>query len=153
MENDAQFQQGPSNLSMPEATVIPVLHYPDVPAAVAWLCRSFGFTERLRIATHRVQLNVGSGAVVVAQGGASSSGAEPLGTSIMVRVSDVDMHFENARQAGARILSEPVSQLYGERQYSVADLGGHVWTFSQTEINVDPSAWGGTLVSGGQNAA
>lgn len=39
-----------SNRSMPDSAVIPVLHYPEVPQAVAWLGRAFGFSERLRIA-------------------------------------------------------------------------------------------------------
>ena len=43
------------NRSVPAVTVIPVLGYPDVDAAVAWLCDCFGFTERLRIGHHRVQ--------------------------------------------------------------------------------------------------
>lgn len=34
---------------------------------------------------------------------------------------------------------------YGERQYTVQDLGGHAWTFSQTLADVDPASWGGEL--------
>jgi hypothetical protein len=37
------------NRSIPTATVIPVLTYPDVRAAVAWLGAAFGFVERVRI--------------------------------------------------------------------------------------------------------
>jgi uncharacterized glyoxalase superfamily protein PhnB len=45
------------NRSVPAATVIPVLTYPDVRAAVDWLCAAFGFAERLRIGEdHRSQL-------------------------------------------------------------------------------------------------
>jgi hypothetical protein len=54
-----------SNRSIPRATVIPVLAYPDVNQAAAWLCDAFGFSVRLRIGDHRVQLNVGDGAVIV----------------------------------------------------------------------------------------
>jgi len=43
-----------SNRSIPSSTIMPVLGYPDVRQAAAWLCRTFGFTERLRIADHRV---------------------------------------------------------------------------------------------------
>jgi uncharacterized glyoxalase superfamily protein PhnB len=54
------------NRSIPPATVIPVLIYPDVREAVAWLCSAFGFVERLRIGEdHRSQLSVGDGAVIV----------------------------------------------------------------------------------------
>ena len=45
-----------SNRSVPSADVIPVLAYPDVPVAAEWLCRAFGFRERLRIGDHRAQL-------------------------------------------------------------------------------------------------
>ena len=37
------------NRSLPTATVIPVLVYPDVRAAVEWLTEAFGFVERVRI--------------------------------------------------------------------------------------------------------
>jgi hypothetical protein len=54
-----------SNRSIPSAIVIPVLAYPDVNQAAAWLCNAFGFSVRLRIGSHRVQLNVGEGAVIL----------------------------------------------------------------------------------------
>ena len=56
-----------SNRSIPNAIVIPVLAYPDVNEAAAWLCDAFGFSVRLRIGSHRVQLNVGEGAVIVTE--------------------------------------------------------------------------------------
>jgi hypothetical protein len=37
-----------SNRSIPHATVIPVLAYPGVNQAAAWLCDAFGFNVRLR---------------------------------------------------------------------------------------------------------
>jgi hypothetical protein len=36
-----------------------VLSYPDVGVAADWLCKAFGFTIRLRIANHRIQLKAG----------------------------------------------------------------------------------------------
>jgi uncharacterized glyoxalase superfamily protein PhnB len=44
------------NRSMPPSAVIPELPYPDVREATDWLCRAFGFKERLRIGDHRAQL-------------------------------------------------------------------------------------------------
>jgi uncharacterized glyoxalase superfamily protein PhnB len=140
------FVQGPTNASMPQATVIPVLDYEDVLAATTWLCRAFGFTERLRIGTHRIQLDVGAGAVVLAKGpGPAAEGWS--GHSVMVRVAAIDEHFALAKAAGAEVSGAPVSYPYGERQYSAKDLGGHQWTFSQSEADVDPGAWGGQLAS------
>jgi uncharacterized glyoxalase superfamily protein PhnB len=135
-----------ANRSMPTSTIIPVLCYTDVPQAVGWLCRSFGFAERLRIGSHRVQLNIGDGAVVVT-GDGSPDGTPSTTHSIMVRVADVDAHHARAKAAGATIHSPPATQPYGERQYSVTDLGGHLWTFSQTVDDVDPADWGGELIS------
>ena len=132
------------NRSMPTGTVIPVLGYPDVREAVAWLCRAFGFAERLRIGEHRAQLSFGDGAVVVA--GSGGSQAPGGGHSVMVRVADARAHCDNARRAGARIASPPTDHPYGERQYTAVDLAGHVWTFPQTLADVDPSDWGGVLI-------
>jgi uncharacterized glyoxalase superfamily protein PhnB len=129
-----------ANRSMPPSTVVPELPYEDVAAAIEWLCGAFGFRERWRAGTHRAQLWVGKeGAVVVMEPGADESGAR----SVMVRVEDVDAHFERARRYGARILGPPTDFPYGERQYNVVDPGGHRWTFSQSIADVVPEEWGG----------
>lgn len=133
-----------SNRSIPDAAIIPVLQYPDMAEAVRWLCDVFGFRERLRIADHRMQLTFGGGAVVAVQGNGGAAG----GHSVMVRVDDVDAHFERVRAAGGRITNPPTSWPYGERQYSTVDPGGHSWTFTQSIADVDPAEWGGVLVDG-----
>jgi uncharacterized glyoxalase superfamily protein PhnB len=137
------------NRSMPTATVIPVLAYDDVRQATEWLCAAFGFEERLRIGEHRAQLSFGAGAVIVNKRRAQPDGSilPVSGHEIMVRVDDLNSHYERAQAHGARILQAPTDFPYGERQYSVEDPGGHVWTFSQTIANVAPEEWGGTLVA------
>jgi uncharacterized glyoxalase superfamily protein PhnB len=140
----------PTNRSMPTNTVIPVLAYADVRAAVDWLCRSFGFVERLRIGRHRSQLSYGEGSVVVTEGSlAEACDTLPklgLSHSVMVRVSDINSHYDQAKSSGVLIVNPPTDYPYGERQYSAEDLGGHLWTFSQTIEDVNPEAWGGILV-------
>ncbi len=128
------------NRSMPPSVIIPELPYPDVREAVDWLCRTFGFTERLQIGNHRAQLSFGEGSLVVTQRSEADASS-----SVMVRVSDVDSHYERATQAGAQIVSPPSDYPYGERQYTVKDPGGHCWTFSQTIADIDPQTWGGVL--------
>jgi hypothetical protein len=44
---------------MPEDVLIPVLGYPSVSEAAAWLTRAFGFSVRWRVEEHRAQLGVG----------------------------------------------------------------------------------------------
>lgn len=124
------------NRSMPQATVIPQLGYPDVVAAAEWLERTFGFTVRLRIADHRIQMNVGDGAVVLTR-----SDNAPK-SSIMIRVPDADAHHAATLAAGVSA-SAPQTLPYGERQYSATDCNGHLWTFSQSVADVAPEDWGG----------
>ena len=130
-----------SNRSIPRCTVIPELAYPDVGKAIDWLCDAFGFTLRIRIANHRAQLNVGDGAVVLTELGEGQR--TDIGHSVMVRVESVDRHCELAIQHGARVLQPPADYPYGERQYSVEDLAGHRWKFTQSIADVDPTTWGG----------
>ena len=134
-----------SNRSIPRATVIPVLAYPDVNQAAAWLCAAFGFSVRLRIGNHRVQLNVGDGAVIVREMRENETNAA-LGTgcSVTVRIEDADAHCKSAKEQGAKITQEPVTHPYGERQYNAVDFAGHSWTFSQSVMDVHPRDWGGT---------
>ena len=139
-----------SNRSIPRSTVIPVLIYPDVRAAVEWLTEAFGFVERVRIGEdHRSQLAVGDGAVILGdvRHDRRPPRADEVTHSVMVRVDDARAHCEHAREHGARIVAEPTDFPYGERQYTAVDLAGHQWTFSQTLADVAPEEWGGTAVS------
>jgi uncharacterized glyoxalase superfamily protein PhnB len=141
-----------SNRSIPASTVIPVLIYPDVREAVAWLGAAFGFVERVRIGEdHRAQLGVGDGAVIVGDVRHDRRPPRPgeVTHSVMVRVEDIGSHYERSRDHGARIIMEPTDFEYGERQYAAEDLAGHQWTFSETLADVAPEEWGGTSVATG----
>jgi len=134
------------NRSMPDATVIPVLTYPDVRQAVAWLTEAFGFAERVRIGeNHRSQLRFGDGALIVAdvRGDRRRPQRGEVTHSVVVRVDDVRAHCELAQARGARILMEPTDFEYGERQYHAEDPFGHQWTFSETLADIAPEEWGG----------
>lgn len=127
-----------TNRSMPASHVIPVLTYSDVGEAVEWLCKNFGFSLRWRVADHRAQLNAGDGCVAITKGADPDHG----GHSVMVRIEDVAAHHANAEKHGVRIIQTPTDFPYGERQYTVEDLAGHIWTFSQTMADVAPEDWG-----------
>jgi uncharacterized glyoxalase superfamily protein PhnB len=139
------------NRSIPPVTVIPELAYPDVGAAAEWLRDVFGFSIRLRIANHRIQMNVGDGAIVVVEGPMEREGfsrASDSWHSVMVRVEDVKAHHARASGHGATIVRPPTDHPFGERQYTVQDFAGHVWTFTQSIADVDPTSWGGTVEPG-----
>ena len=137
------------NRSAPPTSVTPVLSYPDVAAAVEWLTRTFGFTEHVRIGDHRAQLGFGEGALIVADEsqGRRASPSDGESHSVMVRVDDVDAHFQRVSAAGAHVVGSPETHAYGERQYAAIDLAGHRWTFTQSVADESPETWGGTTVT------
>lgn len=138
------------NRSIPSATVIPVLVYPDVRAAVAWLTEVFGFVERVRIGEdHRAQMAIGDdGAVIVADDHGDRRAPQPgvVTHEIKVRVDDVDRRFERARSRGATVVQEPTDYEYGERECTFEDLAGHRWQFTETRRDVAPEECGGVAV-------
>jgi uncharacterized glyoxalase superfamily protein PhnB len=140
-----------SNRSAPPVTVTPVLAYPDVRAAVAWLTSAFGFEERVRVGdAHRAQLRVGAdGAVIVAdvRGDQVAPSANIVDHLIKVRVPDVDAAFIRAYEAGARVLEAATTHEYGERSCMLEDMGHHRWELTQTVRDVEPEEWGGLTVA------
>ncbi|MGY2874284.1 putative glyoxalase superfamily protein PhnB [Marmoricola sp. URHA0025 HA25] len=140
-----------TNRSAPPVTVTPVLPYPDVREAVAWLGEAFGFEERVRVGeAHRAQLRVGAdGAVIVAQadGDRQPPSAGQVPHILKVRVPDVDAAFARATAAGASVVEEPTSWEYGERSCVVQDPAGHSWELTQTVRDVEPEEWGGVTVA------
>ena len=139
------------NRSVPPPTVVPVLVYPDVRAAVAFLTAAFGFVERTRIGEdHRAQMAVGDdGAVIVAGVGGDRRPPEPGGVShtVRVRVDDVDAAFARARETGAVVLEAPVDRDYGERDCTLEDPAGHRWHLAEAVFDVAPEGVGCETVS------
>src|SRR6185437_3172603 len=138
------------NRSIPAVSVVPVLVYPDVRAAVAFLETAFGFEERVQIGDdHRSQLRFGDGALIVGDVRGDRRPPSPGHEThaVMLRVEDARAPCEHARAHGATILMEPTDFEYGERQYHAEDPAGHQWTFSETLRDVAPEEWGGILRS------
>ena len=131
------------NRSVPPCPVIPVLYYPDPGVAASWLEAAFGFTVRLRIENHRIQMRAGEGCITIAQGEVVPNHS----CVVQIRINDALRHCEQARRAGARILSEPKDHIYVERQYNVEDFHGHRWDFTESIADVEPESWGGTSVN------
>ena len=125
------------NRSVPPCTVIPVLIYPDPGAAAAWLSQAFGFTVRLRIGNHRIQMKAGEGCFTIAEGTVAPNNSHIT----QVRIENAETHCERARQNGAIILTEPQAHPYGERQYNAEDFRGHRWDFTETIADIAPKEW------------
>jgi uncharacterized glyoxalase superfamily protein PhnB len=148
-----------ANRSRPPG-VIPTLYYEDVGRAIEWLCGAFGFTERFRYGSEdRVagaQLSAGDGFVMLSlvrvgqspEWGDRAQLRQPrdgeVSLLLSVHVDDIDKHFERAKQFGARIVHEPETYNFGERQYTAEDHAGYRWGFSQSVADVAPLEWGAT---------
>lgn len=141
------------NRSAPGSMIVPVLVYEDVGKAIEWLCEAFGFTERLRApasggrVTH-AQLSIGDGTVMIGASGAEFRPPRPneVNQYVLVHVEDVDGHFDHAKRFGAQIVQPPANMPFGERVYTVADLAGHRWTFSESIADIAPEQWGAAIV-------
>jgi len=125
------------NRSVPPCAVIPVLVYPDPGAAAEWLSKAFGFSVRLKIANHRIQMKAGEGCFTIREGNIAPNHSQ----TVQVRIEDAVGHSERARRNGAVILSEPKDHPYGERQYNAQDFHGHHWDFTETIRDVAPEEW------------
>src|SRR5271166_3374028 len=112
------------NRSIPPATVIPVLVYPDVRAAVDWLSAAFGFAERVRIGeSHRAQMSIG--------------------TDVAMIVADVrGTQQPPGANAVTHVMEHPVDRDYGERECTLEDREGRRWQFSETLRDVSPEEFG-----------
>jgi uncharacterized glyoxalase superfamily protein PhnB len=131
--------------------VIPMIAYEDGVAALDWLATAFGFRERTRMMgkdgrISHAEMETGEGLIMLASPTPDYESprrhretCEPARRwsavpwvidGVLVYVDDVVAHYERARRAGARILSEPEADDYGHR-YRAEDLEGHRWMFLQ----------------------
>ena len=122
--------------NMPRIT--PYLYYEDVGSALTWLARVFGFRERMRMQgpdgkVMHGEVELADGVVMMGHPGAGYRNPKRLGQAtqnVYVYVDDVDAHYEQAKRAGAKVLTEPEDQFYGDRRYGVEDPEGHHWFFA-----------------------
>lgn len=126
--------------------VTPYLLYKDSAAALDFLTRAFGFTEKVRMADEHGQVShaevaLEDGVVMFGTPGEGYKNPKELGgktQNIYVYVDDVDAHFEHAKSAGATIVRDPEDQFYGDRSYGVEDPEGHEWIFATHVRDVSP---------------
>jgi uncharacterized glyoxalase superfamily protein PhnB len=120
-------------------TFYPGLRYRDARAAIAWLCKAFGFAEQAVYGegdvVHHAQLTFGNGIVMLGSSRPDSYGRSPaelggaVSSTVYVYVAEIDAHCQRAKQAGAEIVRELQDTDYGSREYSARDPEGHVWSF------------------------
>jgi uncharacterized glyoxalase superfamily protein PhnB len=138
------------NRSVPADILLPHLNYQDVPAAIAWLTRVFGFVEHYRYGepVNGAQMHLGNAWIMVARSREDRQSPAQCGCatqSLSIFVEDVEDRFQRMKAAGARIVEDLHETEYGELQFAALDLEGHHWLFSRHARDVAPSEWGARI--------
>lgn len=126
--------------------ITPYLLYEDCAAALDFLTKAFGFTEDVRMAgpdgkVNHAEVRLGDGVVMMGMPGPDYENPgrhDHVHATVYVYVDDVDKHFEQAKGAGAKIISDPQDQFYGDRSYMAEDLQGQRWSFATHTRDVAP---------------
>lgn len=134
----------------PTPDIVPSPWYADLPRAVEWLERVFGFRER-----RDARLTWPGGGMTWIEAGSAlfnvstpdartwrqHPGAPTPGVVMKVYVDDVDRHFARAKAEGAEIVSEPEDGFWGGRIYRALDPDGHGWEVSQRGRDLPARLW------------
>jgi uncharacterized glyoxalase superfamily protein PhnB len=129
--------------------IVPSIIYADLPRAIEWLQRVFGFRERAD-----ARLSWPGGGLAWFEVGESlfsiSTPDETWGKAVSldhagfymkVYVEDVDSHCARAKAQGARILMDPRDGFWGGRIYRALDLEGNRWELSQRGRDLAADRW------------
>ncbi|GJJ00569.1 hypothetical protein RugamoR64_11070 [Duganella rhizosphaerae] len=131
--------------SIPKQTrsnVIPCMRYRDAPAAIDWLCTTFGFEATLVVPNEdgsiaHAQLSFGNGMIMLGsvfdtEFGRLMKQPSEIGQfntqSSYLVVNDADKVYDNVKQAGGEILLEIKDEDYGGRGFTCRDPEGHIWS-------------------------
>jgi uncharacterized glyoxalase superfamily protein PhnB len=144
------------NRSVPANILLPHITYQNVAEAIAWLTRTFGFTEHYRYgesdgSVAGAQMHLGDAWIMLNSARSGSGSPKQLGhatQSLTVFVDNIDEHYAIARSEGARIVEDLHETEYGEQQYGVEDLEGHHWLFARHARDVSPDEWGARITGG-----
>ncbi len=123
---------------MQRPEIIPYLFYRDVPAALDWLSRAFGFREDLRVPTAsgiHAEMSLDGARIMMGQVGEDPrhrppGTAGPASQGVFIYLTGIDAHHARAQAAGAEIVS-PLADLPYGRSYTAHDPEGHPWYFTQ----------------------
>ena len=123
-------------------TVVPCMRYRDAPAAIEWLCDTFGFEPQLVVPNEdgtiaHAQLSFGNsmimlGSVFDTEFGRLMKQPAEIGhfvtQSTYLVVNNADLVYGRALEAGAKILLDIKDEDYGGRGFTCSDPEGHVWS-------------------------
>jgi uncharacterized glyoxalase superfamily protein PhnB len=124
------------------ATIIPCMRYRDAPAAIEWLCTTFGFETQMVVPNEdgsiaHAQLSYGNGMIMLSSIFDTDYGRlvkqpselnNAVTQNAYLIVKDADLVYGRALEAGAKILLDIKDEDYGGRGFTCRDPEGHVWS-------------------------
>jgi uncharacterized glyoxalase superfamily protein PhnB len=145
------------NRSVPTNVLLSHVTYRDLPEAIRWLGNTFGFVEHFRYGDPVAgsQLHLGDAWIMARAAKPEYRTPAELGfgtQSLTVFVEELEKHYERTKAAGAKIVEELHETEYGELQYAALDLDGHHWLFARHARDMNPDAWGATIIHPLDNA-
>ena len=125
---------------MSEQSLFPMLAYTNAAGAIEFLCKAFGFEEKMRYVGDdgrigHAELECEGSVVMLADdhtefGFSSPRNATACYSQLLLVVSDIFAHYERAKAAGAVVVGTPAAD-HGSVGYRAMDCEGHRWLFSQ----------------------
>ena len=130
-----------SNSPTTKSTIVPCLRYRNAPAAIEWLCQTFGFQKQLVVPNAdgtiaHAQLTLDGGMIMLGSVTDNDYGRlikqpDEIGgaetQSAYVIVTDADAIHTRAKAAGSEIVIAIKDEDYGGRGFSCRDLEGRLW--------------------------
>ncbi len=124
------------------STIIPGMRYRNAPAAIDWLCNTFGFERQLVVSMPdgsiaHAQLRLGGGMIMLGSIHENEIGRlikqpDEIGgmetQAAYIVVTDADAVYARVKKAGTQILIEIKDEDYGGRGFTCRDLEGHIWS-------------------------
>lgn len=121
-------------------TVTPYIVVDDVDRLIDFLQAAFDAREKERIPTQagptgHAEVVIGDSHVMM---GRTGEEIPALPCMLYVYVPDTDATYARALAAGASSLQEPADMFYGDRNASVKDPTGNLWTIATRQENLTP---------------
>jgi PhnB protein len=129
-------------------SITPYLIVRGAAKAIDYYKEVFGATELMRMPDPsgkigHAELKIGDSFIMLADefpdmGYLSPEGRGGTPVSLMLYVPNVDATVEKAVEAGAKMVKAVADQFYGDRNGTLTDPFGHVWTISTHKEDVSP---------------
>jgi PhnB protein len=125
-------------------SVTPYLHPKSAPEVIEFMKQAFDAEEVFRAqdpagTVHHAKVRIGDSIIAM---GEAHGPYQPMPLALHLYVTDTDLAYRRALQAGATSIDEPVHQSYGDRYAGVKDPFDNVWYLATVKTKVEASESG-----------